>query len=103
MRPNPRALPIIVALATTPALSGATCGPDPGPSACELDRLGCEDPEPSDDFYLDSCPSDVSGPLIVEAGSGEAAFAPFDAGQGPHVNYGPQGGQHVFMAVRVTN
>src|SRR5262245_44907839 len=94
----PLALTALAALST-----GATCGPDPAPSPCELDRLGCEDPEPLDDFYLASCPSDVSGALEVEVGSGETSFAGFATGQGPLVHFGPQGGQHVFMGFRVAN
>lgn len=105
--PRARARTIVSALALVALATsglGMTCGPDPGPTPCELDRLGCDDEDPdADDFYLASCPADVSGPLEVELGSGEAAFAPFATGEGPVINYGPQGGQHVFMGLRVTN
>lgn len=84
------------------SIPGMTCGPsDPDP--CELDRLGCVDPETPEAFYLDSCPPDVTGALEVEVGTGEERFEPFAAGAGPVVHYGTQGGQHVFMAFRVKN
>jgi hypothetical protein len=84
-------------------LPGTVCNPDPGPSPCELDRLGCVDPEPSGDFYLASCPSELGGALAVEVGTGEAGFEAFAPGAGPFVHFGPQGGQHVFMGFRVLN
>lgn len=84
------------------SLPGVTCGPA-SPDPCELDRLGCSDPEGPDDFYLASCPGDVSGPLEVEVGTGEESFEAFASGAGPVVHYGPQGGQHVFMGFRVKN
>ncbi len=95
-------LSVLAVLALSFALTGMTCGPvDPSP--CELDRLGCVDPEPNGDFYLASCPAEMSGPLEVEVGTGESSFSAFQQGAGPVVHTGPQGGQHVFMGVRVTN
>ncbi len=85
----------------SPALVGMTCGPS-DPSPCELDRVGCEAPDETN-FYLASCPDDVTGALEVEIGSGETSFGAFADGAGPFVHHGPQGGQHVFMAVRVNN
>lgn len=80
---------------------GGGCGPsDPDP--CELDRLGC-DPTEDPDFYLASCPTDVTGDLEVELGTGESAFTLFTEGEGPFVHFGPQGGQHVFLGARVKN
>lgn len=80
---------------------GGGCGPVE-PSPCELDRLGC-DPTEDPDFYLASCPSEVSGALEVEVGTGESSFEAFSEGGGPVVHYGPQGGQHVFLGARVKN
>jgi len=85
--------------ATQPAM---TCGPS-DPSPCELDRLGCQDPPPDDTFYRDDCPESLGTTLEVEVGTGEQTFASFAEGTGPVINYGPQGGQHVFMGVRVDN
>jgi len=106
-RPSPR-VPAFAALSylifgvpLLMSLSGMTCGPsDPDP--CELDRLGCESPE-DPDFYLASCPTDLTDPLEVEVGTGETSFSAFADGAGPVVHYGPQGGQHVFLGLRVTN
>jgi len=83
-------------------LQGMTCGPA-SPDPCELDRLGCVPPDPNETFYLETCPAELAGPLEVEVGSGESAFSGFSAGAGPVVNIGPQGGQHVFMGLRVAN
>ena len=85
----------------SPLLAGMTCGPT-DPSPCELDRVGCEAPDETN-FYLASCPAEMSGPLEVEVGTGESSFSAFQQGAGPVVHTGPQGGQHVFMGVRVTN
>lgn len=84
------------------SIPGMTCGPsDPDP--CELDRLGCVDPETPEQFYLETCPADVTGALEVEVGTGEERFEPLTAGAGPVVHFGAQGGQHVFMGFRVKN
>ncbi len=103
-RPSPR-LPTLAALVLglplLLSLFGMTCGPsDPDP--CELDRLGCE-PTEDPDFYLASCPAEVTGPLEVQVGTGESDFTAFAEGAGPVVHYGPQGGQHVFLGLRVNN
>jgi hypothetical protein len=83
-------------------MMGTVCGPG-GPSACELDRLGCDEPEVTE-FYLASCPADVTGPLEVEIGSGESGFAALDeGGPGPEIHYGAQGGQHIFLGFKVGN
>jgi hypothetical protein len=89
-----------LALATLP---GLTCGPST-PSPCEVDRFGCGDTSPDPgDFYLASCPADLGPPLEVEVGTGEETFVSFGDLQGPEVHYGPQGGQHVFIGLRVKN
>lgn len=94
-----RLLALAALAASQPAM---TCGPT-DPSPCELDRLGCQDPTPGDEFYRDDCPEGLGDTLEVEVGTGESSFATFAAGAGPVINYGPQGGQHVFMGVRVKN
>lgn len=103
--PTPSRLPallgLLLALPFIVPLGGGLCVPD-GPSPCQQDRLGCEDPE-DPDFYLASCPAEVTGPLQVELGTGEMGFEAFAPGAGPIVHFGPQGGQHVFLGVRVKN
>jgi len=89
---------------TALALALAGCpflGPDPGPSPCDLDRLGCEG-DPTNFPYLDDCPG-VSGPLEVAIGHGERSYRALAAGAGPEIHFGPQGGQHVFLGFRVDN
>lgn len=104
MNATPRLLLCVAALATIWLFGsgfGGGCGPVE-PTPCELDRLGC-DPTEDPDFYLASCPSDVTGDLEVEVGTGESSFEAFGDGGGPIVHYGPQGGQHVFLGARVKN
>lgn len=96
----------LLILLFVPVCSASLCSPDSGTDPCELDRLGCEDPPPGThppEFYLDDCPEDVTGPLELVIGSGEAAFTALAGGQGPFVHFGPQGGQHVFMGFQVLN
>ncbi len=97
----PVLMTIPVALYTCGA-GGGLCGPG-GPTPCDLDRIGCDDPFVLD-FYLDTCPPDVTGALEVEVGSGENAFdVLLDGGLGPTLHFGPQGGQHAFLGFRVKN
>lgn len=84
-------------------LPGLTCGPST-PSPCESDRFGCGDTNPdAGDFYLASCPAELGPGLEVEVGTGEESFVSFPDQQGPEIHYGPQGGQHVFVGLRVKN
>lgn len=91
------ALLVGVALAT----GGGICAPDPGPNPCETDRLGCDD-GPTD-WSTKTCP-DVSGALEVHLAHGDdGTFHEVGEGSVPEVHYGIQGGQHVFLGVRVPN
>ena len=78
---------------------GGICGggqPDP----CEFDVLACQ--ANLYDFALDpNC--DLSGELEIEVGQGEVVYAPFAEDQVPDVHFGTQGGQHLFVALRVLN
>lgn len=74
-------------------------GGDGGPP-CEDDILGCRDN--TSDFMEDpNCP--LQGELELELGQGELEFSPLAPGELPEIHYGLQGGQHVWMAVRVKN
>lgn len=77
-----------------------SCGPNPGPDPCEVDQFACEDN--LDEFsYDESCT--LTGDLEVELGYGETAFTQLAAGASPEMYSGFQGGQHMFVAVRVMN
>ena len=77
-----------------------SCGPDPGPGPCEADQFACEDN--LDEFsYDDSCT--LTGELEVEIGYGETAYTELVEGASPQIYQGFQGGQHMFVAVRVMN
>ncbi len=65
---------------------------------CAADYLGCDDGEGT--FRLDpNCT--LTGPLNVQIGQGDAAFTPLPEGVFPTLHHGPQGGEHMFLAVRV--
>jgi hypothetical protein len=46
---------------------------------------------------------ELSDELVVELGQGERAFEPLPDGVLPEIHHGAQGGQHVFLGVRVAN
>lgn len=49
----------------------------------------------------DACKGPSSGASAVEIGKGESAFAPLDEGEVVAIEAGPQGGYHVWLALRV--
>src|SRR5690606_29389592 len=74
-------------------------GGDGGPP-CEDDINGCDDN--TSNFMEDpSCP--LQGELELELGEGELEFSALAPGELPEIHSGLQGGQHVWMAVRVKN
>lgn len=66
--------------------------------ACDADYLGCGDGIGS--FRIDPTCT-LTGPLAVQLGQGEAAYAPLPEGVFPTFHQGPQGGAHAFLGVRV--
>ncbi|WP_437578002.1 hypothetical protein [Sorangium sp. So ce887] len=50
----------------------------------------------------DACKTPSSGDPEVVIGQGESAFAPLDEGEVVPIEAGPQGGHHVWLALRVT-
>jgi hypothetical protein len=51
----------------------------------------------------DICDPGDAGPPSVQVGSGQTDFTPADGGQTLQVEQGPQGGHHVWLAVRQRN
>ncbi|MEE2779391.1 MAG: hypothetical protein VYE15_02630 [Myxococcota bacterium] len=95
MRPSP---PVALVLCV---LLWAGCLPDVSEWSGELldplKGLGYEN-----GFELDpSC--ELTGELDVEIGTGELVFESITEGHRFHVVYGPQGGSHVFGALRLNN
>jgi len=89
-----------IAIVVVAALTmGFSCGPDDDP--CEQDRFGCEDDDPNDFTYDDSCT--LTGELQVEVRQGEGEFTSFAPNEVPELHSGSQGGQHIFAALRVAN
>ncbi|WP_437938624.1 hypothetical protein [Sorangium sp. So ce341] len=50
----------------------------------------------------DACKTPASGEPAIVIGQGESAFAPLDEGEVVPIEAGPQGGHHVWLALRVT-
>ncbi|WP_236644422.1 hypothetical protein [Sorangium cellulosum] len=50
----------------------------------------------------DACKTPSSGEPAIVIGQGESAFAPLDEGEVVPIEAGPQGGHHVWLALRVT-
>ena len=67
-------------------------------SPCDSDPTGCST-STSGFVTLANCPS--GGSLQVVIGQGQSDFTALEPGQAPQVHYGPQGGQHTFLALRV--
>lgn len=76
--------------------------PEPEPSPCDDDPLGCAENE---DFTLDAdcSPAEQMGELDVVLGEGEKTFVPLGQDQLPSIYFGGQGGQHMLLGARVSN
>ncbi len=97
-RSAPSRLGLLLLLSLAPSQVAMMCGPG-YPDPCEDDALGCDDG--LDDFALDPA-CELQGALEVEVGTGSGeGFEAFAAAAGPKVHFGDQGGQHIFLSVRV--
>jgi hypothetical protein len=88
------------AVAAWLSLVAAGCSDPPASGApCDLDALGCDT---SRVFRLDAdCSSE--GELDVALGQGRAEFDDLEPAEAPELHYGSQGGQHLFVSLRVMN
>jgi hypothetical protein len=78
--------------------AGLCAGPVSDP--CELDALGCND-NAFDFSFDDSC--ELTGSLEVAVGQGEHGFVSFEPDESPERHHGMQGGEHIFLSLRVFN
>jgi hypothetical protein len=95
----------LVSLVSLVPLALAGCpwldGPDePAGPPCEDDVNGCDN---GDDEFIEDPTCELTGELDVELGQGEDSFTPLAPGEMPEIFTGLQGGQHVWMGVRVKN
>lgn len=90
---------VLALLALAPAHLAGFCGPT-SPDPCDGDRFGCSDDTSA--FQLDPTCT-LTGELAVELGEGEASYQALPQGAPPTIHFGGQGGQHVYLAVRVAN
>ncbi|HET6582046.1 MAG TPA: hypothetical protein VFG69_01340 [Nannocystaceae bacterium] len=83
---------LVAALSQLAACPGWFGGGDDGPGGVEM----------GGDFEVDpSCMLDDA--LVVELGDGTDGFAMLADGDGPTLHFGPQGGTHMWLGVRVGN
>jgi hypothetical protein len=83
-----RACLALAALASLAVSIGCIAPTPPGPAP---------DPQPTPDPMAKYPPS---GKLALEVGTGDGTFTPLADGMQVDVNYGPQGGEHIWLAVR---
>lgn len=67
---------------------------------CDEDLTQCSDDTTK---FVEDPTCELSGELEVELGEGEDSFTVLDAGEQPQTYSGFQGGQHVWLGVRVSN
>jgi len=75
---------------------GCSTSEDP----CDGARFGCSDSAAAFDLDKDC---DLVGGLAVEIGQGESEYSGIAVGEFPQTFTGTQGGQHVFLGLRLTN
>lgn len=72
--------------------------------ACQSDRQGLE---PYSSGWADStpdiCKPSDAGPPVVQVGTGQSDYLPVVDGQTVQAELGPQGGHHIWIAVRQSN
>jgi hypothetical protein len=90
-------------------LSGPTCAP---PSTCILGACQSGAVAPADlEPYIakwpmnapDRCKGKNPGPPVVQVGTGQGDYLPLEPGQTLQAEEGPQGGHHLWIAVRMKN
>ncbi|MEZ4467928.1 MAG: hypothetical protein R3F60_01745 [bacterium] len=86
---------ILALTAALPAGCGGGCENVEGP--CAQDRQGCA----SSGGLTETAECADEPHLSVELGTGRSAFVALAEGETPPLNYGPQGGVHLFGSVRV--
>lgn len=88
--------PLVLSLAGCPVI----LDPSDGGPPCEDDLTLCSDDTTK---FVEDPSCELSGDLELQLGEGEDSFSPLSPGQAPEVHGGLQGGQHVWMGVRVVN
>lgn len=79
-------------------LAGALAGCQDGPP-CEDDVNHCGD----DGTLVEDPMCELTGTLELELGEGQDVYSPLAVGEMPEVHDGFQGGQHIWLGVRVKN
>lgn len=74
---------------------------------CQSDAVSAQDLEPYEADWPETAP-DVckpanAGPPVVQVGTGQSAYLPLTTGQTVQMEQGPQGGHHIWVAVRQEN
>lgn len=97
----PRSALVLVPFATLMIGCAWLFGPDdPSGPPCEDDVNGCSDDSST---FVEDPTCELTGQLDIEIGEGEDEFMTLAPGQLPEIYNGFQGGQHVWLGVRVKN
>jgi hypothetical protein len=98
MRPRSLALASVLVLGGCALLFGDD--DDNNGPPCEDDIAGCANDTSG---FMEDPECELEGDLELELGEGETEFSALAPGQLPMLYWGLQGGQHIWMAVRVKN
>ena len=91
-----------LALALALLCGGCVLGDESSDEGQPCEDAGCADDDETSGVMEDpSCM--LEDELEVELGQGETEFSPLAPGELPELFWGIQGGQHVWMAIRVKN
>jgi hypothetical protein len=75
--------------------------------SCQSDAVAPQDLEPYTEGWAasvpDVCKPANAGPPVVQVGTGQSAYVPVSSGQTVQMEQGPQGGHHIWIAVRDEN
>ncbi len=94
------------------ALPGSSAPTCTAPETCVAGACEPEEVDPSElppyspswsEVSTDPCKPTNAGPPIVLVGEGQADYLPLMNGQVDQVEQGPQGGHHVWVAIRTKN
>jgi hypothetical protein len=101
MIPNLRRTSLAHSLLLAP-LAGCPLNPNPddGGPPCEDDLTSCSDDTTK---FVEDPNCELTGELELQLGEGQLEYSPLSEGQAPELHGGFQGGQHVWLGVRVVN
>lgn len=93
--------PLVLAALALPLVGCPLFGPSPAPGPpCEDDLTACSNDTSK---FVEDPTCELTGELEVTLGEGQDSFSALAPGQEPEIYFGAQGGQHMWLGVRVDN